>query len=179
MATKATTATEKARLERIGKLLVQLAELQATAASITEELLQLAEGVETTSAKANRAARFFDSTWCSRYAPGTEVGYSWTRPRDFQNMRRLVKLLGVDEVQDRIFTFIKSDDAFYTRPGNRHAFGLFVAGINGFASPQRSGALSAWACPDDPPCGGNVTMHDCEKRATINQGRRERGVALL
>jgi len=170
--------TEKARLDRIGKLLVQLAEAQATSQAIISELVQLAAGTATDSEHTARAMRFFDEVWCERYAPGRVKGYAWDRAKDLPNLRRLVKQLGVQEVEGRMVAFLKSDDAFYTRVGNCHKFSLFVHGINGFVSVQRR-AEATWVCPDTPCCPPGTTLHDCNLRAMLNTGRRERGETVL
>jgi hypothetical protein len=170
--------TEKARLQRIDKLLVELRELQAKTYAITEELQQLAGGAATDTQTTKDVANYFDELWCSRYAPSNTRGYVWHRTRDFPNLRRVLKQLGREEVEGRILTFIKSEDPFYTRPGNRHAFGLFIAAINGLVSAAPA-PREVWSCPDHPPCDAGTSQWKCHQRAELNAARVAAGKATL
>lgn len=174
-----TKTDDSKRLARIEKLLTELAVCQQRESAITTELLQLAAGTTTDSQRVKSLADYFELLWCGRYgASGQTKGYQWKGVRDFAQLRKLVRLLGAEEVEGRMLTFLQSEDAFYSKPGNRHAFGIFVAAINGLANANAR-VRRHHVCPDTPSCPAGTTQGDCERRALINEGRRERGAPLL
>jgi hypothetical protein len=75
-------------------------------------------------------------------------------------MKRLVRMIGVDELKARFVRYVKNDDPFYVKA--RHPFGLFVSSVNTHAAQGQAAEdleLSAAApadCRHSPPCRSDV-----------------------
>lgn len=144
---------EQARLEKMGKLCVALRELQAKEYEIVEEMARLAGGAAGIADTLKRLEGAFDSVWCARYAPGLEGQYIWQFARDVPALKKLLKSLTVEEIERRMFNYLKSPDPFFGK--NRHPFRLFVASINQFAAFDRrvdEESQPPADCKHEPPC---------------------------
>lgn len=98
---------------------------------IVEEKRRLLSGEPGIGDKLRRLEIHFDSVWCLRYTPG-EVGcYVWSFGKDRAQLKRIVKILSVEEIELRMTNYIKSEEQFYARA--RHPFQMFVASINSHA----------------------------------------------
>lgn len=133
------------------KLLGVVKEEYGKLGELLQEIDDLLGGGAGSAARLKMAEIGFDVAWCSRYAPGQENKYVWNYGRDRVQMKRLIKMLGVEELVTRFGRFVVSDDPFYVR--NRHAFGVFVANVNGFTEDR--------VAPAEFELGGAPTVADC------------------
>lgn len=121
---KATTQ----RLADVGKLVQQLREVQAKEYAITEEIQRILGGGARQADLLKAAERTFDTLWGARYAGGATGRYVWAYMKDRPQMVRLIKMLGLEEVEARMRRYLASHDPFFAK--GRHSFGLFVSTIN-------------------------------------------------
>lgn len=168
--------SERVRLERIGKLVTQLRELHTKSTELLEDLEELAAGSNATVEAVRRLATCFDTTWCARYMPGKSKGYAWNWAKDTRQLKRLVKLLGIDECEQRVHAYLRNTDAFYVNAG--HNFNVFVGSINNHAARHERPPVET-TCPDDPPCPFGTSAFKCHQRAQLNAMRRLEGRPLL
>jgi hypothetical protein len=132
---------EKQTLTKIAKLMERLRELQAQEYELTDEIRRLAGGGAGIGPDLKRAMAAFDASWCARYAPGLVGRYIWQGVRDVPAVKRLIKAIGVEELETRMARYVVDDDPFYVKA--RHPFGLFVANVNRFAAPAAAGGSRA------------------------------------
>ena len=113
---------------RLVKLLAVQKDLIEKLQAVTQELDDLLGGKAGTADLLKRLEAHFDQVWCVRYATGQHGRYVWAYAKDRPQMKRLIKTLGVEEIERRMIAYLKNDDSFYVKA--RHPFGLFVASIN-------------------------------------------------
>jgi hypothetical protein len=81
--------------------------------------------------------------WASRYAGD----YLFVPTKDRPQEKRLLKAFSVEELQARMWNYLKNDDPFYVRA--RHNFSVFVGSINTHAgAPSHESSH----CPHHPVC---------------------------
>ena len=103
-----------------------------------------------------RLEKHYDATWCVRYAPGQTGRYVWNYGKDRAQWKRLISLLGVEELELRVVNYLRDGDDYYVK--SRHPFALFITNVNRFASSSTSTpALELEApvvadCKHKPPC---------------------------
>lgn len=156
---------------------VKLLELAYQKFSEGDELLAearaLLEGQPGIGDKLKAVERAFDAAWCARYAPGQHGRYVWQYVKDRPQMKRLLKSLTVEQLEERMLNYIRDEDAFYIKA--RHSFGLFVSSINRWASEgdapaemQLEPGARPFACVHVPAC-----KSDAEHTARRNRELRE------
>lgn len=157
---------EKALRATLVKLVAELRAVQARSYELTEEIDRLLGGGAGVAALLKDVETAFAKAWAWRYANGSDVPYIWTPTRDKPQIKRLLRSLTVEELERRIWVYIKSEEPFYVNA--RHNFGLFVASINSHADrtaapvdPDRY----SWRCPHDPHCGNRATCAIVAARA--------------
>ncbi len=142
----------KDRLVKIAKLVGALRELQAKQYEVTEEIDRLLNGAAGIGTLLKRVEHTFEDAWATRY----HGKYAWAFVKDVPQLKRLLKLLGAEEVERRIGRYIGSEDQFFVRA--RHSFGIFVHSVNQFADETGAPAdldLDAPVvadCHHDPMC---------------------------
>lgn len=93
------------------------------ASGILEELEILLQGGVGIAEKLKEAEGVYVELYSARYR-GT---YVWQYAKDRPQMKRLIKLLGMEELKARMARYIQNTDTFFT--SRRHPFGLFVSTI--------------------------------------------------
>lgn len=156
---------------------VKLLELAYQKFTEGDELLAearaLLEGQPGIGEKLKALERAFDAAWCARYAPGQSGRYVWQYVKDRPQMKRLLKSLSVEALEERMLNYIRDEDAFYLKA--RHSFGLFVSSINRWAPAgdapdlelQDPGARP-YGCVHRPAC-----QSDAAHTARLNRELRE------
>ena len=130
---------EDRRLDVLAKLIAKLGELRAQETEILEEVDRLLKGHAGIGELLKRLYAHFDRVWSVRYSSGQTKYYVWSYAKDASQMKRLIKMLGVEEIERRMIAYLKNDDPFFVRA--RHSFGLFVSTINSHAeSPETATA---------------------------------------
>lgn len=162
-----------ATLGKVVKLLELADEKHQQTAELLTEARTLLAGDTGIGDKLKAVERAFDAAWCERYAPGQTGRYVWAYVRDVPQIKRLLKVLGADDLALRAQRYIGSDDPFYAQA--RHPFGLFVTNVNRFAAAGESPAsfeLSddrrPYACVHVPAC-----KSDAAHTARRNREMRE------
>jgi len=93
----------------------------------------------------------FDGAWGVRYAGGQTGRYVWRPTTDKPHVKRLIKLLGLAEVQRRVWVYLRNEDPFYVRA--RHPWLVFVGSINSHAEAGgASEVVPVTGCKHDPAC---------------------------
>jgi hypothetical protein len=138
---------EDRRLDVLAKLIVKLGELRAQETEILEEVDRLLKGHAGIGELLKRLYAHFDRVWSVRYSSGQTKYYVWSYAKDASQMKRLIKMLGVEEVERRMIAYLKNDDPFYTKA--RHSFGLFVASINSHTAESPETATADLELNDD------------------------------
>lgn len=143
-------ASEKQTLEKLKTLVVALRDLQTKEAEITDEIDALLGGGAGIGALMKRLEGTFGALYQSRYG----VPYMWTYTKDRPQLKRLLKPLGVEEIEARMGAYLANQDPYYV--GARHNFPLFVATINNHIGVRAPAELSLSAppmgCRHTPPC---------------------------
>jgi len=151
---------DKATLEKVKKLYEALRENQAKGYELLEEIGRVLGGEPGIGALLKEAERAFETGWRSRY-PG---GYIWRYTSDRPQMKRLLKVLTVEEIAARSVRFITNDDPFFVK--GRHSFGMFVATINQHtAAADFNQVLPPTDCKHRPHC---KTEADCTRRGAAD-----------
>ncbi len=137
-------------LELMVKLVAAMREQHSNLGAVIDEFDNLLAGKASTGELLKRLYVHWDELWLTRW----RTKHAWKMDKDSPNMKRLLKLLGFDELAARMHSYIKSDDAYYVE--RKHPFGLFVSGINSFAGLQRPvdqlEAPPVAGCLHSPPC---------------------------
>lgn len=88
----------------------------------------------------------YDELWRVRYS----TPYVWNFARDVPQLKRLIKALGVEQLELRMGSYLKNSDPFYLK--SKHSFAVFVASINSHAvEPSRQ---RDEPCTHEPRCPG-------------------------
>ncbi len=134
----------KAKIETVAKLLVLQKDYIDKLNAVTLEIETILGGGASTGDLLKRLYLHYDTVWAVRYAHGETGKYIWTHPRDAAQMKRLVKMLGVEEIERRVIAYMRNDDPYFVK--SRHSFGAFVVSINQHAaaaeSPEKAAAES-------------------------------------
>jgi hypothetical protein len=120
-----------ATLAKVAKLLEAAKELVAKHHDVILEIDELLGGGAGIAEKMRQLETAFDAAWCARYAPGQTKRYVWMYTRDRPHMKRLLKLLTVDDLAARAALYLQDADSFYLK--TRHPFGQFVSSVNRYA----------------------------------------------
>lgn len=94
---------------------------------ILEELETLLTGGVGIAEKLKDAEGAYVELYSARY----RSAYVWSYAKDRPQMKRLIKLLGLEELKARMGRYLQNSDTFFT--SRRHPFGLFVHSIVQFA----------------------------------------------
>jgi len=124
-------------------------ELTEKLQAVTTEIDTLLGGGVGMGQKLKDCEAAFDQAWCERYAPGQRGRYVWAYQRDRPQMKRLITMLGVDELKIRMANYLVNDEAFYMRA--RHSFGAFVSSVNAHAKAAPvNGSVQAFELDEAP-----------------------------
>lgn len=118
----------KATLAKLSKLHEKWFELAEQMAAINDEIKNLLAGGPGVGELLKRLQRHFSECWQVRY----RGEYLFEFKKDVPNLKRLIKNLGVEEVERRMLRYLQNEDPYFMKA--RHSFGLFVATINQHAA---------------------------------------------
>lgn len=104
------------------------------------------------------AMRFYAANWSQLH--GGEV-YQWERPKANGQMKRLLKLLSLDDLKARMIAYLSDNEPFLTR--NAHPFGLFVTRVNTYSPRAQPAPIG---CKHQPPCRSDVE-HTQRRQAEV------------
>lgn len=146
-------AITAATLAKVAKLLELRKELIAKLHDCTIEIDNLLGGKAGIGEQLKAVTTCFDTAWGDRYAGGVAGRYVWARMKDIPQIKRLLKMLGLEELQDRIARYLQDEDPFVRNA--RHPFGLLVSRINSYAAAASAPADLQLEAP---------TVSDCKHR---------------
>lgn len=150
---------EKKLLDRLRRIHERQREIQTTYSeqmgALSDEVTALLAGDASIGDVLKRVEKHFDTAWAVRYAPGQVGRYIWNYGKDRPQWKRLIKMLGVEELERRVLNYMRDGDDFYVRA--RHPFALFITNVNRFASEQQARDFELQApivvdCRHQPPC---------------------------
>lgn len=121
----------KGRHDQVGEILAEIETLLGGGVGIGEKL---------------KAAY---ARWIELHATRYPGKYVFVFAKDGPQMKRLIQALGLEELLDRMATYIRDSDPFLTKA--RHPFGLFVSGVNRYVSEGKDAEaleLEAEGVPD-------------------------------
>lgn len=161
-----TPSVERARAVR--KLWADYLKLKAQQDEVIDEITKLLAGEQTAGQQRAAVTGHFEAQWKRRY----RTDYLWRHAQDMPHVKRLVRQLGVEEVNKRITRYLLSEDEYYRKA--RHAWGMFVASINTHVGPEDAAAeftLSGGVdgCQHQPPCK-NAAEHTAKYLREVTHG---------
>ena len=129
------------------KLFTALREIREKETLILEEIDNVLGGGVGVGELLKRLERHYSELWTVRY----RSPYTWRYPVDRPNLKRLIKLLGVEEIERRMIVYVKDGDPYLVKA--RHPFGLFVSNVNTYAAaPVDDFTLAGGAAPTVADC---------------------------
>lgn len=157
MTTKTAETTDSRPLQRqisrALRLTEKLEELDAQRAEVLAELGKILRGDATIGDLTKQAFAIYSDLWQLRYGKG----YAFAYDKETPTMKRLVKLLGIEELGARMGRFLASHDPFFVKAS--HGFNVFVATVNQHAVASNDlGLLDGMDepapadCRHTPPC---------------------------
>lgn len=125
----------RATIAKLAKLHEALLELRLKEQAIVDEMGNLLRGGPGIGALLKRLEAHYSECWQVRYRG--PYAFTWTKDRP--QMKRLIGLVGVEELENRMLRYLRNDDPFFVR--TRHSFGAFVTSVNQHATPESAPAL--------------------------------------
>lgn len=122
----------KSTLAKMKTLQAALVEVQEKARAIVEEMGNLLGGGPGIGEQLKRFQAHYSECWHVRY----RSAYSFTFAKDVPQMKRLIKQLGIEELERRALNYCRDGEAYLVKA--RHPFALFVARVNSYADPGTS-----------------------------------------
>ena len=129
-----TKPDDSSRVGRMAKLIQSCRTQHEKIGELLEELDDLAGGGAGIGPKIKHLEDQFDRLWGARYAQGATGQYIWRYLQDRPQMKKLIRVLGVEETNRRMETYLRASEPFFVN--GRHSFGIFVASINSLATRQ-------------------------------------------
>ncbi len=141
--------TDGVAVDKLVKLHEALLEQHAKTHDLLREVGQILSGQPGIGQILKRLETTFSSLWQVRHGSP----YAWHYVKDRAQMKRLIKLLGADELEARMTAYLRDGSPYVVDA--RHPFAIFVASVNRY--PGRAAAdltLDAPAidCQHRPPC---------------------------
>lgn len=121
------------RLTLAKSLVERLRQLQAQTDEVVEELTKIMAGDV---AIGDQLMKDFESHFSMLWQNVYVSTFVWQYARDRPHTKRLLKLLGVEELKSRACNYLRDPDPFYAKA--RHPFGLFITNINRFATQSNT-----------------------------------------
>lgn len=132
-------------VELMVKLVTQMKVEHSNMGMLIEEFETILAGRPGTGMQLKELYAEWDRAWLQRY----KKKYAWQMTKDAPQMKRLLKLLGQEELSARIFNFILSDE-FELKP-----FAFFIAAVNSVPGRNLNRAVldaPVAGCLHTPPC---------------------------
>lgn len=129
MADEAKAATMK----KLISLQIKLAEIGEQQQAIVDEMGKLLAGGPGVGALLKQLEGYFSTCWRVRYS----TDYAFTFSKDVPHLKRLIRLLGVEELERRMLNYCRDGDGFLVKA--RHPFGIFVSRVNDYADVADTG----------------------------------------
>lgn len=147
------------------KLVTHMREQHRNLGALIDEFDALLAGKAGTGEQLRELYNFWNVLWCAQH--GSD--YVFTFQKDAPQMKRLLKMLGVDELKHRITNYLKTREPFYF--DKKHPFGMFVATINSWAGGNADDELEldAVGCNHTPRCKSDQE-HTRRRRDDMLQG---------
>ncbi len=143
-------AKQGLNVELMVKLVTHMREQHDNLGALINEFDNLLAGKPSSGELLKQLYAHWDALWLTRW----RTKHVWKMDKDAPNMKRLLKMLGFDELAARMHSYIKSDEPYYV--DKKHPFALFVTGINGYTGLQRPAdqleAPPVAGCLHSPPC---------------------------
>jgi len=136
-----------AELTTLRNLHEKLAELRQHEQEILDEMGRLLNGELGIGAILRRLEEHYSMLWSVRYSQP----YVWAFAKDRPHLKRLIKSLGVEQLELRMGSYLKNPDPFYVKA--KHSFAVFVASINTHAVAESSRQRDE-PCQHEPRCPG-------------------------
>jgi hypothetical protein len=170
----ATQTDDTKTLKRITKLFEALEELATKDAEIRAEIMKLLRGEPAMGDLVKAAMLHFGASWKIRY----RSEYAWRFAIDTPHLKRLIKLLGPEELHARMTAYMVNNEDYFKRA--RHSFGVFVSTVNQHAgqgadaSEELELASAPADCRHKPPCRSDVehTRRMMEDRSAAQAASR-------
>lgn len=122
-----------ATMKKLISLQAKLVELTEQQMAVVDEMGKLLAGGPGVGAILGQLEAHFSTCWRVRY--GSD--YAFTFARDVPQLKRLIRILGVEEVERRMLTYCRNADGYLLKA--RHPFGLFVSRVNDYADVSQAG----------------------------------------
>lgn len=122
----------KATLGKLKTLQAKLLEVQEQERAIVEEMGNLLAGGPGIGEILKRLESHFSECWKVRY----RGAYAFNFAKDVPQLKRLIRLVGVEELERRMLRYLKNDEAFFLKA--RHSFGAFVSSVNQHTDPDQT-----------------------------------------
>lgn len=140
---------------KLEKLLEAFRDLHEKQGLVLEEISEILGGGIGIGEKMKAFYATWQELWTARY----RTAYTFTFAKDAPHVKRMIRAFGVEELQARASSYIKSDDPFYAR--TKHTFGMFVATINAHVGIAAESRELPSACRHQPLCQDDAA---CTKR---------------
>ncbi len=137
----------KAQIETLGKLMATQRDYLDKLNAIAGEIETIMGGGVGIAMLLKRLEAHYDTCWSVRYSHGQRSYYVWAYVKDRPQMKRLIKMLGVEEIERRMIAYLKNDDPFFVKA--RHSFGLFVSTVNQHTAESPAAAAADLELSDD------------------------------
>lgn len=125
----------KATLGKLKTLQAKLLEVQEQERAIVEEMGNLLSGGPGIGEILKRLESHFSKCWQVRY----RGAYAFNFAKDVPQLKRLIRLVGVEELERRMLRYLQNDEQFFLKA--RHSFGAFVSSVNQHTDPDRTRAV--------------------------------------
>lgn len=128
------------RLEKLVHLIARQRDLLDKLTTVADEIDTLLTPPVDAPGTIKRAMSTFDRLWQERHVPKEHWGekgrgYQFAGAKDAAHVKRLLKTLGLGELERRMVIYLQSNEAFHVNQA--HAFGIFVSQINAFTGAPR------------------------------------------
>lgn len=133
-------------LDKLRSILHTLRVHQAAGAALIIEAEAILAGNATTN---DHVKRLF-SCWAELWTAAYHEPYVFAGAASAAQFRRLLKTIGVEELEARMRRYLENPDAFFVK--NRHPLGVFVATINTHGATRKPSRPALDACAHEPQC---------------------------
>ncbi len=101
----------------------------------------------------SQVTRLFE-TWSTLWRGRYRDRYVFSGAKDGGQFKRLLKILDVDDIEQRLRRYINTDENFLVQ--NRHALNLFFPRLNAYCGFAASPEFAVIGCTHTPRCGTEV-----------------------
>jgi hypothetical protein len=153
------------RIKKLAALVGKMAVLADQQAAVLRAMTEALEQPATGPSPVTRALTAFDGHWTAKHGPGR---YQFAREKDTNQVKRLIKNLGLEEVERRMGVYFASREQFYV--DKKHPFNLFVSQINAFGGGRPVGGTHR-TVGHAAPTAGKYDFFDTPEALPADAGR--------